>query len=85
VKERSSSFTCGWPSDLPDHARYQSVQIQFDAVTTLPPWESVLVDDLIVPPEQLSIHQDLSNYWRITTHADDADWSAVTRIRSRAT
>jgi uncharacterized protein YwqG len=59
VNDRRSSITCGWPSDLPDHARYQPVPIHFDVVTTLPPWESVLVDDLALPPEQLSIYQDL--------------------------
>ena len=28
-------------------------------MTTLPPWESVLVDDLDLPEEQLSLYQDL--------------------------
>lgn len=59
VNERRSSSTCDWPSDLPNHARYQPVPIQFDAVTTLPPWDSVLINDLALPPQQLSIYQDL--------------------------
>ena len=59
VDNRRFSSTCTWPSDLPHHARYQPVPIQFEVVTTLPPWDSVLVDDLGLPQEQLSMYQDL--------------------------
>jgi uncharacterized protein YwqG len=59
VESQESSSTCDFPPDLPRHARYRQVPIKFELVTTLPPWESVLVDDLDLSGEQLSLYQDL--------------------------
>lgn len=57
--ERDASSVITWPTDLPDHARYSHVPIEFEPVATLPPWESVLVDELALTEDEQSVYMDL--------------------------
>jgi uncharacterized protein YwqG len=54
-----ASQVVDWPTDLPDYARYRSCALESEETVTLPPWESVLVDDLGLDREQLDAYQDL--------------------------
>src|SRR5690606_32339684 len=48
-----------WPSDLPEHARYRACPLASEETVTLPPWESVLVEDLGLDHEQLDAYQNV--------------------------
>ena len=61
----------GWPVDLPQHARYQARPLVSEVIAVLPPWESVLVEDLRLDGEQLNAYQDLLE----RTSTDDA-WAS---------
>ncbi len=60
-----------WPPDLPEHARYKQVPVKFSSKATLPPWESVVVDELALSEEQRAIYMDLCD----ALTGDDA-WSS---------
>ena len=53
------SGTTDWPSDIPEHARYRACSLVSEETVALPPWESVLVEDLRLDREQLNAYQDL--------------------------
>jgi uncharacterized protein YwqG len=48
-----------WPGDLPEHARYVPFELVSKGTVTLPPWESVLIEELNLEPEQLDAYQNL--------------------------
>ena len=58
-KEDETTLLDEWPPDLPPHARYRSCALASREAVTLPPWESVLVEDLRLDPGQLEAYQSL--------------------------
>jgi uncharacterized protein YwqG len=53
------SGTTEWPSDMPEHARYRACSLVSEETVTLPPRESVLVEDLGLDREQLDAYQNV--------------------------
>src|SRR5207249_686361 len=60
-----------WPADLPEHAHYRACGLVSEETVALPPWESVLIDDLNLDREQLEAYQNVLE----RTSGDDA-WSS---------
>lgn len=60
-----------WPIDLPNHARYRACSLISEETVVLPPWESILIDDLNLDREQLDAYQSLLE----RTCGDDA-WTS---------
>jgi uncharacterized protein YwqG len=56
---RAAEVVADWPADVPDHARYRACDLISRETVTLPPWESVPVDDLDLDDEQLDAYQRL--------------------------
>jgi uncharacterized protein YwqG len=48
-----------WPDDLPEHAQYRACNLTSEETVALPPWDSVLVEDLGLDREQLDAYQDV--------------------------
>jgi uncharacterized protein YwqG len=48
-----------WPADLLQQARYPDCGLSLEETLALPPWESVLVDDLDLDRAQLGAYQDI--------------------------
>lgn len=48
-----------WPSDIPEEARFAPLKLEFDETIALPPWGSVLVEDLAWEEAQLDRYMDL--------------------------
>jgi len=67
----SASVVTDWPTDVPEHARYRACSLSLAETVTLPPWESVLVEDLGLDREQLDAYQDILQ----ATAGDDA-WAS---------
>lgn len=60
-----------WPADLPDHARYQARFLTSSESLTLPAWDSILIQDLHLDPEQLNAYQNL-----LEAQWNDATWAS---------
>lgn len=60
-----------WPVDLPERAQYPACSLASEETVALPPWESVLVEDLGLDREQLDAYQDVLE----AASGDDA-WSS---------
>jgi uncharacterized protein YwqG len=56
-----------WPDDLPECARYRACSLASEETIALPPWESILVEDLKLDREQLDAYQSLLE---VTTKED---------------
>jgi uncharacterized protein YwqG len=67
----NASVAADWPSDLPEHARYNPCELVSEETAALPPWESVLIEDLNLGPEQLDTYQVL-----LERLSGDDDWSS---------
>jgi len=48
-----------WPADVPPDARFRPVAISSEETVLLPPWESVLIEDLELDEEQAEAYQNL--------------------------
>jgi uncharacterized protein YwqG len=48
-----------WPPDLPEHARYLHCDLSAETTVTLPPWESLLIERLGLPREQLDLYMNV--------------------------
>jgi uncharacterized protein YwqG len=59
MEPTAASVVRQWPTDLPEQARYPACGLASDETLTLPPWESVLIDDLNLDREQLNAYQNL--------------------------
>ena len=85
VREPSlASVAPQWPSDLPEHARYDTCRLVSAETVALSPWESVLIEDLNLDQEQLDAYQNLLERTVKTLGHREAFLSG-TRIRSKAT
>jgi uncharacterized protein YwqG len=60
-----------WPSDLPEEARYRSISLRPEKTVLLPPWESVLVEDLELGDKQLDAYQNL-----LEETSEDDEWAS---------
>ena len=49
----------GYPGDLPRDARFRPVAVSPEETLLLPPWESVLIEDLHLDDDQLDAYQNL--------------------------
>lgn len=59
------------PPDVPEHARYRACGLMSQEVWTLPPWESVLVDDLRLNEDQMDAYQNV-----LESLAGDDGWAS---------
>ena len=71
VPEPSQATVTQWPSDLPEQARYRECILSSEETITLPPWDSVLIDDLHLDQEQSDMYQNL-----LEKTYDEDDWSS---------
>ena len=60
-----------WPADLPEHAQYRACSLASEETVALPPWESVLVEDLKLDQQQLDAYRGVLE----AASPDDA-WSS---------
>jgi uncharacterized protein YwqG len=60
-----------WPEDLPEDSRYALVPLAVEETVSLPPWDSLLIDELELNGEQLTAYQNL-----LDRTVDDEEWSA---------
>lgn len=64
-----------WPGDLPEYAHYSPCELVAEEMVTLPPWDSVLVDELGLVQAQLDRYMDL-----LEACSSDQPWAVRTLL-----